>query len=538
MVMIDKKYGLLLLLISVFGIGAATKDEQYYDWYPADKTSGTQQRNEKLNSLKDRIDVLYKNLWGNPNFFVVRENGADVIITKPLYDRQIADWEKLIDEIKIFITELHPKLVARKTKEEIQNNVFVGWERLIENIKLLDQRKQALADNEKVSKSFYQDPLNTLDIFLKELEKKLPIIYKRINTSGFETFKTTLRARELAGYVAKKLEETIQNLQKQIDTIKKTMTVIESRKKQEENMRGADATIRKASKGYNPFLPQSASLDLPMAHRVPASIASVAKIAREDTRSFKEIIEQYRLSDQWKSIKNNQFDRIFVKSGYDFFDRKNEKTSAIDFSIGGAKRSNGKEKLTYKIHLQVKKQYVLQCMHILLDALNNDKRLAGINSFKIKDNLDDGASQMPQIALYMPNFIIPYDDLTAEQKASVVQNPMVVQDDIVYENPYDSTSLTPIGKIKSVQECNRELDIIVQALYEAFRGVNLREWALDYPPRYNMQLTLIMYIAGGNGDYKKNEPEVYTTDKHFVKNREYVPNNGLKALLDSTMHTV
>lgn len=265
--------------------------------------------------------------------------------------------------------------------------------------------------------------------------------------------------------------------------------------------------------------------------RESPGIFQLPEISSEDTRRFNPIFHENIGNTDWFRRSNFNYS---LSSGYVFFTRKNEKRSPIDFAIEFAKDFDGKEKITYKIHFQVKKQYILQCTHMLFNALNNDARLAGINTFKIKDNLDKGREgQMPQIVVYMPQFVTPYADLTEEQKKNACK------DELIFEDAYAGAwrlPLKPIAKIKPVQECNRELDLIVQAFYEAFRDVNLGEWALDYPPRFNKQLTPIMYIAGGNGDSKFSHRGLYEGDnREFVKGFTYRPNPTLQQQLDATL---
>ena len=225
---------LILLMFNIPLVAAADKidrTEKYIQWYAAQRTSGTEESYKTLNELKAKLDVFYKKFWGREDFFIIRDN---VLFVSNLKE-QWAAWNNLLNEAKAFINSQHSKMLKFDTTEELlKSNVYKLWGNLIERISSLD--------NKNINSRDYTLAVKSLDELLGDIIQKIPAAYKQINTSGYSTFKTTLRARELAGYLVQMLEKTVRHLQQKLVLIQQSLQQAADReeKKAQEQQSASD----------------------------------------------------------------------------------------------------------------------------------------------------------------------------------------------------------------------------------------------------------------------------------------------------------
>jgi len=155
---------------------------------------------------------------------------------------------------------------------------------------------------------------------------------------------------------------------------------------------------------------------------------------------------------------------------------------------------------TFKIHFQVKPEYIVSFLNDFARLLKSDPRLKNIESFKVAKELK-------------PGYHIPIGKNTFK----VHPLPIIVA----------YLKLIP----GSNEDKNKIIEPILDALIERYKDVS-EELDLGYPPRFNMEIWDFIWIAGGEGyvkeKYKRaldahvlDRNNLYTDDFAFFKGYEF-----------------
>ncbi len=163
----------------------------------------------------------------------------------------------------------------------------------------------------------------------------------------------------------------------------------------------------------------------------------------------------------------------------------------------------------FKLHIQVKPEYLFLCANILAQLLmTNPVIQAKVSSFKM--TLDPLAAQhsvateearIPMLVIYFKPLIFPENMLIGS----------------------DATNVEESRRI-----CNEYIDPVIGEIYDAFGEAAISEIGRDLAPRFNRRINSLMYIAGymnerTEKDRIDSDDGDYTPDRVFVHGAEYQP---------------
>lgn len=144
--------------------------------------------------------------------------------------------------------------------------------------------------------------------------------------------------------------------------------------------------------------------------------------------------------------------------------------------------------LTYKIHLQIKEEYLIKFFEDILDFISTDEIGQLIHQLKI-------------IKKYMPGVVIPID------KNTPLKNPVPVI--ILYLEPVRGTR----------SEKNKYIARILNAILDRYKNCDPKEIGLNITPRCNRKINEFLYVAQGEGQikarYYDNIKSEYTNPNKF-----------------------
>jgi hypothetical protein len=193
----------------------------------------------------------------------------------------------------------------------------------------------------------------------------------------------------------------------------------------------------------------------------------------------------------------DQYNRSGLKYGTKYYINKDGTYDPDGFSqenlLQEEKEEVIREHNRFKIHLQVKEEYMQDVLNRLTQLFNNNPALRGIQTFKVlrfryKPSTEARAERLPIIVIYLPTGFYPKDYQQRHQLLNALVDPIV-------------------------EEFKNDAEEISQNMWE---------------PRFNHRINNMIWIAGGEG-YNKSimrgkSTHIYNIndgDMHFVQGMEY-----------------
>jgi hypothetical protein len=183
--MVGRKIGLLLVLLSCFGMISAAEDniKAYMPWYSAP------------GNLKEAV---FTELEKTINKWFPEKNTEADLIAFFKNGKKLEAWNKIYKyQIYPFVKKQHEKLLP--TLEKLNNLIYRSaymWT-------IIGDKNKYLPISQDLSGKIFKYYFDMLS------KSSMPELFEEINTSGYSRFNTTKRARHIVGKIAQLIEDKI-----------------------------------------------------------------------------------------------------------------------------------------------------------------------------------------------------------------------------------------------------------------------------------------------------------------------------------------